>query len=266
MRRNIEVRSPDLASSSWDCTLEKNADKSLSLRVGLRFVQGLGARAKAALQDAWANGGNFKSLDDVIRRSGLTSTDLKILARAGAFETLYPGRRKALWETLAKLNKKRETPLLDLLQPQPVAPAIEEMSVLQEIVADYNMMGLSTGQHPMYFYRQWATNRGIKPCLQLKEEPHESRITVAGCVICRQRPETAKGFVFLTLEDETGMANVIIKPRIFDEFRRTILSSNYLSVTGKLQSEQGVINVIAEEVELLPRLPGDPHIPARDFH
>lgn len=266
MRRNIEVRSPDLASSSWDCTLEKNADESLSLRVGLRFVQGLGARAKAALQDAWANGGSFKSLDDVIRRSGLTSADLKILARAGAFETLYPGRRKALWETLAKLNKKRETPLLDLLQPQPATPALEEMSVLQEIVADYNMMGLSTGQHPMYFYRQWATNRGIKPCLQLKEEPHESRISVAGCVICRQRPETAKGFVFLTLEDETGMANVIIKPRIFDEFRRTILSSNYLSVTGKLQSEQGVINVIAEEVELLPRLPGDPHIPARNFH
>ncbi|HEY9730636.1 MAG TPA: error-prone DNA polymerase [Drouetiella sp.] len=266
MRRNIEVRPPDLAASSWDCTLEENHDESLSLRVGLRFVQGLGARAKAALEAAWMTGGSFKSLDDVIRRSGLSPADLKILARAGAFETLYPGRRKALWETLAKLNKKRETPLLDLLQPQPVASVIDEMSVLQEIVSDYNMMGLSTGQHPMYFYRQWAINRGIKSCEELKDELHNARISVAGCVICRQRPETAKGFVFLTLEDETGMSNVIIKPRVFDEYRRTILSSNYLSVTGKLQSEQGVINVIAEEVELLPRLPGDPHIPARNFH
>ncbi len=266
MRRNIEVRPPDLAVSLWDCTLERNDDGTLSLRVGLRFVQGLGARAKTALQNAWESGGSFKSLDDVINRSGLTHAELKILARAGAFETLYPGRRKALWDTLAKLNKKRETPLLDLLQQPPVTPVIKEMTQLQEIVADYNMMGLSTGEHPMYFYREWATNCGIKSCDQLKEELHDSRVTVAGCVICRQRPETAKGFVFLTLEDETGMANVIIKPRIFDEYRRTVLSSNYLSITGKLQSEQGVINIIAESVELMPRLPGDPHIPARNFH
>ncbi len=266
MHRNIEVRPPDLAASVWDCTLEKNYDNTLSLRVGLRFVQGLGSRSKAALERAWESGGSFKSLDDVIRRSGLTHADLKILARARAFETLYPGRRKALWETLAKLNKKRETPLLDLLLPQPSISVINEMTELQEIVADYNMMGLSTGEHPMYFYREWATNRGIKSCNQLKVELHDSRLSVAGSVICRQRPETAKGFVFLTLEDETGMANVIIKPRVFEEYRRTLLGNSYLSVTGKLQSEQGVINIIAEHIESLPLLPGDPHIPARNFH
>ncbi len=266
MSRNIEVRPPDLAKSVWDCTLEKNADNTLSLRVGLRFVQGLGSRSKAALESAWESGGSFKSLDDVIRRSGLTPADLKILARAGAFETLYPGRRKALWETLAKLNKKRETPLLDLLQPQTNISIINEMTELQEIVADYNMMGLSTGAHPMYFYREWATNRGIKSCNQLKVEQHDSRLSVAGSVICRQRPETAKGFVFLTLEDETGMANVIVKPRVFEEYRRTLLGNSYLSITGKLQSEQGVINIIAEHIESLPVLPGDPHIPARNFH
>ncbi len=266
MHRNIEVRPPDLAASVWDCTLERNDDNTLSLRVGLRFVQGLGARSRAALESAWESGGSFISLNDVIKRSGLTHADLKILARAGAFETLYPGRRKALWETLAKLNKKRETPLLDLLQPQPSISVINEMTELQEIVADYNMMGLSTGEHPMYFYREWATNRGIKSCKQLKEELHDSRLSVAGSVICRQRPETAKGFVFLTLEDETGMANVIIKPRVLDENRRVLLGNSYLSVTGKLQSEQGVINIIAEHVESLPLLPGDPHIPARNFH
>ncbi len=266
MRRNIEVRPPDLAVSVWDCILERNENNSLSLRIGLRFVQGLGEKSKIALQRAWADGGKFKSLDDVIKRSGLTPAELKILARAGAFETLYPGRRKALWETLAKLNKKRETPLLDLLLPQSRVDPIQEMSELQEIVADYKMMGLSTGEHPMYFYREWATNRGIRSCGQLKTELHESRLTVAGSVICRQRPETAKGFVFLTLEDETGMANIIVKPRVFDEYRRTLLGSTYLAITGKLQSEQGVINVIAEHIELLPLLPGNPHIPARDFH
>ncbi|HEY9677348.1 MAG TPA: error-prone DNA polymerase [Drouetiella sp.] len=266
MRRKVEVRPPDLAYSLWDCTLEHNVDDSLSLRVGLRFVQGLGERSKNALLRAWEFGGKFKSLDDVLKRSGLSNAELKILARAGAFETLYPGRRKALWETLAKLNKKRETPLLDLLQPQTRNEEVVEMTHLQEIVADYNTMGLSTGEHPMYFYRDWATRRGIKACEELKSEMHESKLTVAGSVICRQRPETAKGFVFLTLEDETGMANVIIKPKIFDAFRRIILKSNYLAVTGKLQSEQGVINIIAEAVEPLPALPGNPNIPARDFH
>jgi error-prone DNA polymerase len=265
MRRGVEVRPADLAESFWDCTLEKT-DNDFALRVGIRFVQGLGSRAKAALENAWADGGRFTSFDDVLNRSNLTAAELKTLARAGTFESLHPGRRKALWDTLARLNKKRETPLLDLLSKPEKQDPIQEMNCLEEMVADYKTMGLSTENHPMSFYREWAENKGIRSCLDLKTEEHNRTVTVAGGVICRQRPETAKGFVFLTLEDETGMANVIVKPQILDQYRRPLLKANYLSIKGKLQSEQGVINVIAQHIEELPLLKGNPTVPARNFH
>lgn len=261
----VEVRPVDLARSKWNCILEGKGD-SLALRIGVRFVQGLGERSRLCLERAWEEGGSFKSFDDVLERSGLTANELKILARAGAFESLYPGRRQVLWETLAKLKKKRDTPLLDLLSYKEPVADIAEMSELEEIVADYRMMGLSTGEHPMKFYREWAQERGIKSCAALKSAPDGEKLTVAGGVICRQRPGTAKGFVFMTLEDETGTANVIIKPQTFDQYRRTILGSSYLAITGKLQSDQGVINVLVEHAETLPALPGNPHLPARNFH
>ncbi|HEY9715657.1 MAG TPA: hypothetical protein V6C72_19440, partial [Chroococcales cyanobacterium] len=137
----VEVRSVDIARSWWDCTLEGQAD-SLSLRIGLRFVQGLGERSRQALERAWEEGGAFKSLDDVFARSGLTAAELKVLARAGAFESLAPGRRKALWETLAKLKRQRETPLLDLLAQKESQAKFADMTALQEIAADYRLMGL----------------------------------------------------------------------------------------------------------------------------
>ena len=207
------------------------------------------------MENAWAKGGKFQSLNDLLKRSGLTAAELKILARAGAFQTLYPGRRRALWDVLSKLNKERETPLLDLLEQKSQDPIIE-MSYMEEVVADYKMMGLSTGAHPMTFYREWARNLGIRSCADLRTESDAVTLTVAGSVICRQRPETAKGFVFLTLEDETGMANVVVKPNKFEQYRLLLLGSPYLAITGKLQSEQGVLNIIAEEVEPLPPLAG----------
>jgi error-prone DNA polymerase len=236
-----------------------------AVRVGLRYVRGLGKKTKLALEAAWSAGGLFVSFDDVMNRSGLGHADLKLLARAGAFESVFPGRREALWATLSRLQKQQETPLLDLIESKESKPSMPEMSELEIINADYKTLGLSTGTHPMSFYREWATGKGMKSCQQLRETEHGKRITVAGGVICRQRPETAKGFVFLTMEDETGMANVIIKPRLFDTNRKLYMSP-YLAITGILQSEQGAINLLAEKATLLPPLPGDPDLPARDFH
>ncbi len=266
LRHDVEVRSVDLSKSLWDCTLESGA-----LRIGLRFVDGLGRAAKEALDQAWSLGGCFESLEDVVARSGLGSADLKVLAQAGAFETLYPGRREALWELLGRLRKKRPTPLLDFLQKEVTSQnrpdkRIPEMSHLEEIVADYKLLGLSASDHPMTFYREWAKTRGILACNDLGNGVDGEQVVVAGGVICRQRPGTAKGFVFLTLEDETGLANVIIRPKIFETFTDTILTNSFLSVTGRLQLEQGVANVIAQTFEALPPLPGKPTVPARDFH
>jgi error-prone DNA polymerase len=243
-----------------------NTGGKLALRVGLRYVRGLGKRAKDALTVAWDKGGLFTSFDDVLARSGLAANDLKLLARAGAFESLFPGRRDALWETLSRLRKQRETPLLDLLnESMKEKKVMAPMSELEEINADYKTLGLTTGRHPMVFYRKWASVRQIRSCAEMNAEQNGNRITVAGGVICRQRPETAKGFVFLTMEDETGMANVIIRPQLFEQLRKSFMSS-YIAITGLLQSEQGVVNLLAEDVKILPALPGDPDLPARDFH
>ncbi len=126
------------------------------------------------------------------------------------------------------------------------------MRELEEVMADFATMQLSTGPHPMSFYRQWAAERQIYSCGGLRTGMDGDDVEVAGGVICRQRPETAKGFVFLTLEDETGMANVVVNPRVYEVYRAVILSTKYLRVFGRLQLEQGVVNVIARHFEYLP--------------
>lgn len=262
LRHEVDIRPVDLAKSSWDCTLE---GRPPSLRLGLRYVSGLGRQARLRLEHAWRDGGNFKSLEDVVKRSGLDPADLKLLARAGAFETLYPGRRNALWQIMAMLGKTRETPLLDALA-RDSEPAIKAMTPIEQMAADYRTLGLSTGKHPMCFYRQWARDNDIKSCQDLNSLADGITLTVAGGIICRQRPETAKGFVFITVEDETGVANIIVRPKLFEQYRHLILRASFIATTGRLQSDHGVINVLADHFETLPGLPGNPRLPAHDFH
>jgi len=285
MRHDVEVRPIDLAKSNWNCTLEADevvsengmkTKKTPALRIGLRFVDGLGRKAKEMLEKAWNRGGCFSTLEDVVNRSGLDPADLKILAKAGAFESLFPGRREALWEILGRLGRVRETPLLDALMenlsPEEAAAfskthvVLPELSQIEKIGDDYRMTGLSATEHPMKFYRPWADENKIHSCLGISKATNGQQIKVAGAVICRQRPETAKGFVFLTLEDETGLANVVIRPQVFEQYRRVIRGSTFLCIEGRLQLEFGVANVIASHCEILPRLKGQPNLPARNFH
>jgi error-prone DNA polymerase len=142
------------------------------------------------------------------------------------------------------------------------------MTDLETTVADYNIMGLSTGQHPMVYFRSWAEKNKIYACAQLAAAENGRMLTVAGSVICRQRPHTAKGFVFITLEDETGTANIIIRPQTFDDYKQVILTQNFIAISGRLQLEEGVVNLIANSVHALPRLAMQEEIPitSRDFH
>jgi error-prone DNA polymerase len=274
VRHGVEVRPVDLAHSSWDCTLEQESAEAIpALRIGLRFVSGLGPGAKTQLQKAWAKGGVFKSLEDVCKRSGLKNKDLERLASAGAFETFCKGRRQALWQVLKIASSKRETPLLNLLKKENDEQNEKEeflpsMTDLETTVADYNIMGLSTGQHPMVYFRSWAEKNKIYACAQLAAAENGRMLTVAGSVICRQRPHTAKGFVFITLEDETGTANIIIRPQTFDDYKQVILTQNFIAISGRLQLEEGVVNLIANSVHALPRLAMQEEIPitSRDFH
>ena len=339
VRHKVEVRTVDLAHSYWDCTLEDKPDEMPALRIGLRYVLGLGPKAQHNLERAWQTGGRFTSLEDVCQRSGLREKDLQRLAQAGAFESFCAGRRKALWKVLKVIRKKREMPLLDFFEEQTkqqiarmkalqikgemefdiahgsandlkfdgeakpapeadscteldpptanFAPEIDSLQIIEganwnddadsyisamtdmEItIADFNILGLSTGDHPMVFFREWANRNSMCSCAGLSERKHGEQIVFAGSVICRQRPHTAKGFVFVTLEDETGTANVIINPQVFDTFTEAILHHNFVAIEGKLQLEDGVVNVIASAVRPLPRLATqeDIRITSRDFH
>ncbi len=278
----VKIRPVDLAHSYWNCTLEEDATScgGLAVRLGLRFIDGLGNRSSEALEQSWKNGGLFTSVEDVVSRSGLMPSDLKFLAKAGAFETLCPDRRQALWRVLSLLRPKKSMPLLEALVAEDQLDAsgktvdclyeapvqLPLMSELEEVVSDYRTMGLSTGKHPMAFYRGWTRANKIHSCLELYSQEDGEEVAVAGAVICRQRPGTAKGFVFLTLEDETGMANVIIKPKLFEIYRQVVLNSSLLKVVGLLQLEEGVCNVIARHFEALPPLKEDLYLPARNFH
>ncbi|HEY9871230.1 MAG TPA: error-prone DNA polymerase [Candidatus Obscuribacterales bacterium] len=242
-----------------------------ALRIGLRYVQGLGKKSKQSLEEAWRSGGRFTSIEDVCHRSGLGWKALQILARAGAFDSFCAGRRQALWKVLALARAGKELPLFANSQlskegQQLEALRIPDMSNLELTVADYQTTGLSTGRHPMTYYRRWAEEHGIHSCANLRQQIHGEELTVAGGVICRQRPETAKGFVFLTLEDETGMANIIVNPKVFDQYRKVLLNNDFLAITGKLQLEDGVCNVLAHHVEPLPAISSELHLSSRDFH
>lgn len=275
IRHAVEVRPVDLAKSSWDCTLENDetGERPPALRLGMRYVNGLGYHAKLALQRTWTEGGSFTSVEDVCLRSGLKSKDLERLAMAGAFASFLPGRRRALWMVLSILRNRFDLPLMRKLKelqtaPEMVPEGIVPMDELEEIIADYRTTNLSTGRHPMTFYRQWADERGMYAANQLTWLRDGDRVSTAGGVIVRQRPETAKGFVFITLEDETGTSNIIINPQVFEQYRKEILRHQFLAFTGQLQLTDNVASIKAEKVMPLPRITDETslHLHARNFH
>jgi error-prone DNA polymerase len=271
MRHQVEIRPVDLAFSRWNCLLEDIDGAPPALRLGLRYVNGLGRRARESLERAWKDGA-FVSIEDVCRRSSLRPKDLEHLASAGAFSTFCADRRQALWEVLRLMKMKEEPPLQKALKlkfkDEELVPAIPKMTELDCTIADYKHLGLSAGPHPMSYYRRQLQQQNIKSCGDLAQEPDGVNLTVAGGVICRQRPGTAKGFVFLTLEDETGMANVILKPSVFATFNQLILHNHFLVIQGRLQSSEGVINVLAELVYALPQINNERslHLHAHNFH
>lgn len=280
IRHSVVVRPVDLAKSNWDCTLETidyddTADtgtgkESFALRIGLRYVQNLGKKACQLLEEAWQTGGPFTSAEDVCKRSKLGWKTLQTLAAAGAFESFIPGRRKALWEIIA-MAKGRQLPLFDNLEDyqrtkHKSSSAVPPMSELEKTVADYRTQNLSVYEHIMKFYRPWAEEHGMKCCADLKSGQNGEYLTLAASVICRQRPGTAKGYMFLTLEDETGLANLIVKPKILAAYKDILLHHNFLAVSGKLQIDEGVVNIITSHVAPLPVLPDKPNVASRDFH
>jgi len=201
-------------------------------------------------------------VDDVVARAGLSPEELATLAEIGALAPLGFTRRGALWE--AARAAWPPGPLWTGHAPPPEASPLREMTAEERVAADYRGMALTVGPHPLALRRAELAQREVTPAAELARLPDGRRVRVAGAVIVRQRPGTAKGFVFLSLEDETGIANAIIRPALFGRDRAAIVHEPFLLVEGLLQHQDGVVSVRATRVRPLPPLSA--RVPSHDFH
>ncbi len=251
----VAVRPVSVNDSDRDCTLEPgDADgRTRAVRLGLGMARGLSAGHAEAIVSARA-AGPFVSVEQLWRRAGVPPASLRHLAAADAFGCLGLARRDAIWAVDALGD--RALPLFaaadrDAL-PRPeleeVAVALPPMTEGGAVVEDYRNTGLSLRRHPLAFLRAGFAERGMIRCADLDAAPDGRRVVVPGLVLIRQKPGSAKGVLFVTLEDETGIANVIVWPALFEKQRRLILSASTLAVRGRVQRASGVIHVIADEL------------------
>jgi len=266
-RHGLRVRPIDVQRSDWLCTLEAELDDSLSLRIGLNYVKGLRQSSAEALLAARAIHGPFESVDELAARvPELNRKELVALASVGALNVLdaVEHRRDALWQV--EQAGRPAGPLLRGAAPiqQPAANPLKKMSDDERLAADYAGTGITTGPHPMAWQRAALRRQGFLSATELEHCGSNRFVRVAGCVIARQRPGTAKGFVFLSLEDETGIANVILTPDVFEQNRLVVTRTRFLAIEGKLQNQDGVIHVKAQRITPLDLASID--IRSHDFH
>jgi error-prone DNA polymerase len=252
-RHDVKVLPVDVNHSGWNCRWEKGG-----VRMGMRYVKGLREVNGKAIEAA----APFKSADDLAVRCRLRDDQLTKLAYSGALASLGLRRRAALWQA-AKAAK----PAGELFETENREPTTEnplpEMSVGEETLADYDSMQLTTGPHLIQHFREQLKRDNVVSARDLKRIPNGRRVATAGAVVVRQRPGTAKGFVFLTLEDETGMSQAIVSPQLFSDQRSIIVSSPGLIVEGILQNTDGQCSVKAEKFWPLE---GMNEVASHDFH
>ncbi|HWF78017.1 MAG TPA: error-prone DNA polymerase [Caulobacteraceae bacterium] len=228
----------------------------LPVRLGLRQVRGLKEEEILRLMQVRAD--SPADFDELARRARLSKRALELLAEADAFRSIGLDRREALWRVKAlapEVRASEEAPLLAGLGLEEAPVALPRMRLPAHVAEDYRTTGLSLKAHPCRFFRPLLTSHGAVPTAQLKDMKDGARVTVGGLVLIRQRPGTAKGVVFATLEDETGIANTVVWPDVFAVNRRTVMSASFLVVSGRLQRASDVIHVVAERfVDLSPRL------------
>jgi error-prone DNA polymerase len=268
-RHGLRVRPINVQRSEWPCTLEAETGGSVSLRMGMNYAKGLRQTSAEALVAARSEG-EFASVDDLTRRvPTLNRKELVALARIGALNALgeVEHRRDALWQV--EWAGRPVGPLLRGSENDRVLPPVSQtarkgwgtessaamplkkMTSEERLAADYAGTGLTTGPHPMAYHRAALRAEGISSAAELMEQRSGRQVAIAGCVIARQRPGTAKGFVFLSVEDETGIANVILTPDVFERDRLVVTRSRFLRIEGPVQNQEGVVHVKAQRLEPL---------------
>lgn len=261
-RHGVTVRPADVLYSDWDCTLEPDAQGQPAVRLGLRLVSGL--REVAAQRIVQARVAQpYASTEDLALRAGLDAGDLRALASADALHSLSGHRRQQVWDASALQAAPallRGAPVDEEVLELPPAPEGEE------VVFDYAALGLSLRRHPLALLRPQLAARRLLRADELQAQPHGRLVRACGLVITRQQPGTAKGVVFVTLEDESGSVQVIVWKSLRERQRRTLLDARLLAVYGRWQREGEVCHLIAGHLEDLSVLLGDLSAPSRDFH
>ncbi|MGB3389318.1 MAG: error-prone DNA polymerase [Pseudaminobacter sp.] len=252
----VEVRPVCVNASRWDCTLEPTGNEDrLAVRLGMRMVRGL-ANADAATIIAARADRPFASVDDLWRRAGVPSASLVELSDADAFQpALGLARREALWAIralrdeplplFAAAAEREATAVAEIDEP---AVPLRPMTAGGQVVEDYGHLGLTLRDHPVSFLRQDLTRRRIVSCAEAMAARDGKWLEAAGLVLVRQMPGSAKGVMFITIEDETGIANLVIWPHVFERQRRVVLGSSMLGVKGKIQREGEVVHLVARHL------------------
>jgi len=270
-RHGLKIKPIDVMNSDWFCTLEEISNfkfqvSSFAVRLGMRYVKGMRESVAHMIVEERKRA-SFASIDDLARRvPELQKRELILLAEIGALNFLNPAdrihRRDALWQV--ERACRRAGPLLETIPEPARGSPLAQMTAEERLVADFHGTGMTVGPHPMAYYRDEMDARGVLRAADLASRRNGTSVRVAGAVIARQRPGTAKGFVFLSLEDETGISNAIITPDIFDQNRFTVVGGRFLLIEGRLQNVDNVISVKAERVEILPV--SDAAVASHDFH
>ncbi len=261
-RHGVEVRPADVLASDWDCTLERREEGTAALRLGLRLVKGLSQQAGLRLVAARGERG-FESVQDLAERAGLDRRELGRLAAAGVLVSFAGHRHRAAWNVAGTESS------LPLLAPPRIAEGIPLLRAPREgedIVADYAHTGLTLRRHPLALLRPRLERRGIVTAGQLRGMRNGATVRTAGLVITRQRPGSAQGVTFVTLEDETGYVNLIVWRDVAERQRQALVGSRLMGVAGELQVEGEVMHVIARRLVDLSSWLGRVAAASRDFH
>ena len=263
-RHHVIVQPVDVAVSEWDCTLEPCEESAggFAVRIGLRYVRGLGERDWKSIAAA-RRAAPFASVGDFVRRTTLDEGVLGTLAEAGAFDAFNLARRRALWD-VRRLARTRKESLS--LQARESIPLFDSLSAFEEVKWDYRTTSHSPRRHPLEPMRPSLNRQGLPAARTVSSMKNGEKVHYAGLVICRQRPGTAGGVVFMTLEDETGFVNVVVWESVFQRYSVLAKTVSFLGITGTLQVEDNVVHLVAEKlwepkVELKPT-----GAPSRDFH
>ena len=260
-RHGVDIRPVDVSISHWEATLESGLSSGPAVRLGMNLVRGLSQEAGWRIEEARAIQ-TFRDLPDLALRADLSSRDMQMLASANALHSLAGHRHEALWHASAA---KPDKALLKTAQPPKESITLPEPTAIEEVFNDYRMLGLTLGQHPLSFLRQQLLSQRFLPASTLSQFAQGQFARACGMVTVRQRPATAKGTMFVTLEDETGVVNVIVWPDLIRKQRAVLLNAQLLGVYGIWQKEKNVHHLIAKRLVDLSSALGKLVSRSRDF-